>query len=273
MLHHPADNSSDFCIIELIFSHILSSLEEEIIMYQGAIALTLYTKEKNNYQYIITLEHQYLARIIDVCTTMEHYIRYAPLPELTYSYTPTAIMIDHDLSVIDPTLTPTTPHHILLEAGTSFGTGQHPSTQLLLKWLHHNDLRGKTVCDVGCGSGILGVYAAMRGADHVYGVDIMETARHDTLHHAQLNNITLDVGVHIPDQMFDIIISNCERRVLEELQSQIIHALKPGGYWIITGVIGRVWKKLQHTLPPWPLHWQDTKGPWILAGLIKDPQL
>ena len=60
-----------------------------------------------------------------------------------------------------------------LDPGLAFGTGTHPSTAMCLNWLvHHGALAGKTVYDYGCGSGILGIAAALLGAQHVWQTDI-----------------------------------------------------------------------------------------------------
>lgn len=57
--------------------------------------------------------------------------------------------------------------NILLKPGLAFGTGEHATTRLCLKWLQGAELSGKRVVDYGCGSGILSVAACLYGAAHV----------------------------------------------------------------------------------------------------------
>lgn len=74
--------------------------------------------------------------------------------------------------------------NLRVDPGLAFGTGTHPTTRLCLQWLCALPLKGKTVLDYGCGSGILAMAASALGAADVFGVDIdpqaIETARHNT---------------------------------------------------------------------------------------------
>ncbi len=53
--------------------------------------------------------------------------------------------------------------NVMLDPGLAFGTGTHPTTSLCLEWLEKTDLKGKTVIDFGCGSGILAIAAIKLG--------------------------------------------------------------------------------------------------------------
>ncbi|NJN47887.1 MAG: 50S ribosomal protein L11 methyltransferase, partial [Candidatus Competibacteraceae bacterium] len=57
---------------------------------------------------------------------------------------------------------------VYLDPGLAFGTGTHPTTALCLSWLDSAELKGKTVIDYGCGSGILAIAAAKLGAHRVW---------------------------------------------------------------------------------------------------------
>ena len=60
---------------------------------------------------------------------------------------------------------PETAGHVLkLDPGLAFGTGTHPTTRLCLEWMDGHDFSGQTVVDYGCGSGVLGIVAAIKGA-------------------------------------------------------------------------------------------------------------
>ena len=55
-------------------------------------------------------------------------------------------------------------HVLRLDPGLAFGTGTHPTTHLCLEWMDGHDSRGEQVLDYGCGSGVLGITAAIKGA-------------------------------------------------------------------------------------------------------------
>ncbi len=83
------------------------------------------------------------------------------------------------------------PHGVVLalDPGLAFGTGTHPTTALCLEWLDGIDLKGKTVLDYGCGSGILAIAALLLGAEKAIGVDNDPQALIATRENALRNNI------------------------------------------------------------------------------------
>ena len=60
---------------------------------------------------------------------------------------------------------------ILLDPGSAFGTGNHPSTRLCIEALEEEPPLGKTIADLGCGSGILSITALKLGAKSTFSVD------------------------------------------------------------------------------------------------------
>jgi ribosomal protein L11 methylase PrmA len=61
---------------------------------------------------------------------------------------------------------------LTIDAGSAFGTGRHETTQMMLETLERADVRGRSVVDIGCGSGILTEAALMLGAERVFACDI-----------------------------------------------------------------------------------------------------
>ena len=78
------------------------------------------------------------------------------------------------------------------DPGLAFGSGAHPTTHLCLSWLAEADLAGAAVLDYGCGAGILGIAAALLGANQVIAVDQDPQALIATKRNARHNNVTLD---------------------------------------------------------------------------------
>ena len=85
------------------------------------------------------------------------------------------------------------PFEILIDPKMSFGTGHHQTTWLMLKALFDEDLQGKEVLDMGCGTGILGIFAAKKGASQVLGIDIEPRAAENARENAEKNQVEMPV--------------------------------------------------------------------------------
>ncbi len=135
---------------------------------------------------------------------------------------------------------------IVLDPGMAFGTGTHPSTQLCLIALEHQEVAGKQVLDLGCGSGILGIAAARLGAAAIRAVDndpiaITATANNATLN-GLLDRFTLTegslAGLLAEGARFDIILVNILAKVITPMcDSGLGSIVNPGGLAIFSGLI------------------------------------
>jgi len=129
---------------------------------------------------------------------------------------------------------------IVIEPGMAFGTGNHETTSLMISEILNQDLNGKTVLDMGCGTGILSILASMRGADKITGIDIDSWATNSAIENAKYNNIS-NLGVilggaeAIPDKKFDFIYANIQRNILLNDMPQYCKVLKKGGELIMSG--------------------------------------
>ncbi|MBI2983233.1 MAG: 50S ribosomal protein L11 methyltransferase, partial [Chloroflexi bacterium] len=83
---------------------------------------------------------------------------------------------------------------LVLDPGMAFGTGLHPTTRQCLEAVGEIELAGRTVLDVGTGSGILAVAAAKRGASRVVAVDTDPVALRAATENAQRNSVQLEVS-------------------------------------------------------------------------------
>jgi ribosomal protein L11 methyltransferase len=79
---------------------------------------------------------------------------------------------------------------VVIDPGRAFGTGSHPTTQLCLQALQ--ELEPQPLLDVGCGSGVLSIAAALLGFDPVIGVDVEEPSIAATLENAAANGVVVD---------------------------------------------------------------------------------
>ncbi|WP_221564833.1 50S ribosomal protein L11 methyltransferase [Alkalihalobacillus sp. TS-13] len=99
-----------------------------------------------------------------------------------------AIPITEEWEIISPEEDPSTKYSIILDSMGGFGTGSHETTRDCLKMILDKDFSDKTIIDVGTGSGVLSVAAAMKGAETVIALDIEPCEREVRLN-AELNNI------------------------------------------------------------------------------------
>ncbi len=159
---------------------------------------------------------------------------------------------------------------VWLDPGSAFGTGHHETTRLALEALADLDLAGRTVIDVGTGTGLLAIAADLLGAEASYGVDVdphavavaRENARRNrsrarfavgTLARPGETSVPAspaasdglgDAGRFEPAAGLpgrcDVIVANLYAELHESLMPAYAHRLLPGGTALLTGVLGRL---------------------------------
>lgn len=120
---------------------------------------------------------------------------------------------------------------IYIELGLAFGTGSHATTQLCLEALLNTDLNGKTVIDLGTGSGILAIASAKLGASFVYGIDIDPQAVRSAIRNVQINAVSGKVSIERgsfeylkESESRDILVANLSAEDLEQNAPTIARA-------------------------------------------------
>jgi ribosomal protein L11 methyltransferase len=130
--------------------------------------------------------------------------------------------------------------NIEIQPQMSFGTGHHQTTFLLSHALLDIDFKGKSVLDVGTGTGVLGILASKLGATNVFGTDIEEGAVENALENCgrnQITNFTIvkgDIEV-VPKNNFDVIIANINKNVLLRHLSAYSILIKDNGLLLLSG--------------------------------------
>lgn len=130
---------------------------------------------------------------------------------------------------------------IIIHPRMAFGTGNHETTGLMLRAMLDLELQGKEVLDMGCGTGVLAILAAKKGASRVTAIDMDEWAYYNALDNCQLNN-TPHIQVVMGDAtqiaslgMFDYIFANINRNILLRDIPDYCLALKPKGEIYLSG--------------------------------------
>lgn len=138
-----------------------------------------------------------------------------------------------------------------IDPGTSFGTGQHETTQLCIRNIEKHMKLGDQILDLGCGSGILSIICLKLGADHVMGTDIdpicMEACRENmrrnqieqTKYHFYCGDLISDPKIKdmISVKEYDIVVANILADIIIPMAPVVYLYLKKGGYFITSGII------------------------------------
>lgn len=134
---------------------------------------------------------------------------------------------------------------ILIDPGAAFGMGDHPTTQLTLRsLLRELAVRAMpaSVLDVGCGSGVLAIAAAQRGAAPVVGIDISAAAVEATDANAHANHVgdivhasTTPLAEVVGD--YDIVLANVLAPGLIDMATDLRRVVAQGGALVISGIL------------------------------------
>ena len=127
---------------------------------------------------------------------------------------------------------------IIIEPKMSFGTGHHATTTLMIQQMLDTDLNGKTVLDMGCGTGVLAIAAIKLGAQNVKAIDIDHWSVENAQENAARNNVSLTViegGAEAISGQFDVILANINRNILLEQMPAYAASLNTSGVLCLSG--------------------------------------
>lgn len=136
---------------------------------------------------------------------------------------------------------PPAPYDIVIDPKMAFGTGHHSTTSLISTRLLDMDLTGKSVIDMGTGTGILAILAAMRGAARVDAIEIDPSAYENALDnvalngHSEINVILGDASALAGLDKADLLVANINRNIILADMASYHDAVKPGASMIFSG--------------------------------------
>jgi ribosomal protein L11 methyltransferase len=135
---------------------------------------------------------------------------------------------------------PNLKYDIVIEPKMSFGTGHHETTHMMVQHLLELDVAGKKVLDMGCGTGILAIFAEMKGAKPIDAIDIDNWCYQNSLENVERNNrkyITVYEGDAslLKNKKYDVIIANINRNILLNDMQVYASCLDENGVILLSG--------------------------------------
>jgi ribosomal protein L11 methyltransferase len=168
---------------------------------------------------------------------------------------------------------------VIIEPSRGFGTGHHASTRLCLRALSAMEVTGKHVLDLGTGSGVLAIAAALSGARSVKAVDVDPDAIESARHSATLNPLATGIDWHIGDFRdrrwetlsgcsADLVLANLTGGMLISSAERIRDFIASGGTLICSGFDANERPGVERALDL-PVCADDTEDGWV--GLVLSP--
>lgn len=135
---------------------------------------------------------------------------------------------------------PNLKYDIVIEPKMSFGTGHHETTHMMIQHLLSMDLTNKKTLDMGCGTGILAIFAEMKGARPIDAIDIDNWCYENSIENVERNNCK-QISVYegdaslLTDKKYDVIIANINRNILLNDMDRYMNCLHEEGIILFSG--------------------------------------
>ncbi len=172
-----------------------------------------------------------------------------------------------------PTLTPAGADLIVIDPSMGFGTGHHQTTRLCLRLLSTLDVRGRTVLDLGTGSGVLAMAASVAGARAITGIDIDDDAILAARRSALLNTLpepvtfqTADVST-APWPPAELVFANLTGAMLVRAAAQLAALVAPDGQLIVSGFVDSEAADVESALSAFAVTAREREDEWCACLL------
>lgn len=138
---------------------------------------------------------------------------------------------------------PKTRFNIKIEPRMAFGTGHHQTTYMMINAMLKNEkaIKGKTVMDMGCGTGVLAILAAKMKARRIYGIDIDAVAARSAFDNCHLNRVAKKVETYCGDASllqagkYNVLLANIHKNIIIQDLRAYSMSLAPEGLLIVSG--------------------------------------
>ncbi|MEO8117113.1 MAG: 50S ribosomal protein L11 methyltransferase, partial [Bacteroidota bacterium] len=131
-------------------------------------------------------------------------------------------------------------YQINIQPEMSFGTGHHETTSSMIELMLNYDFKNKSVCDMGCGTGILAIMAEKLGAAEILAIDYDENCVRNSATNLERNNsqhikVLQGDADALSEKFFQIILANINRNILLTDISKYVAAMQSGGLLFVSG--------------------------------------
>ncbi|MEE3999624.1 50S ribosomal protein L11 methyltransferase [Tenacibaculum sp. FZY0031] len=165
---------------------------------------------------------------------------------------------------------PNLKYDIVIEPKMSFGTGHHETTHMMVQHLLNLDVASKKVLDMGCGTGILAIFAEMKGAQPIDAIDIDAWCYENSLENVERNSCQ-HISVYEGDasllkgKKYDVIIANINRNILLNDMQTYANCLTENGVLLLSGFYSEDIPVIDNEVSKYSLTLKDTiqRNNWV----------
>ena len=165
---------------------------------------------------------------------------------------------------------------LIINPKMSFGTGHHQTTHMMLDFALSESFEGKSILDMGCGTGVLAILASMKGAVSVDAIDLdpwcIENATENSLKN-NCSNVNCVLGSSLTKDIptYGLIFANINRNILLEQISSYSLALIEGGVLLLSGFYQSDIESLRQCCEAEGLSYEEEKqkGDWCALKFVK----
>ena len=168
-------------------------------------------------------------------------------------------------------------YDIVIDPKMAFGTGHHATTSLIIEQLLDMGLNGKSVIDMGTGTGILAILSHMRGANDISAIEIDPVAHANAIENLKINDADV-VNLILGDasslnglSSVDVFIANINRNIITQDLESYEHALNEGGVMLLSGFYEEDIPVIMNVAEPLGLKYvtHEVKDKWSCLKLSK----
>jgi len=228
----PKEPATEILIAELGVKGFESFVETEN-------GVTAYIQKKEHNDTILNTIFVLKNKEFDISYTREEIDQVNWNSEWEKNFNP--IQVDNLVSIRAPFhKNPNLKYDIIIEPKMSFGTGHHETTHMMVQHLLNLDLENRKVLDMGCGTGILAIFAEMKGAQTIDAIDIDKWCYENSIENCERNHCK-HISVYqgdaslLTNKKYDLIIANINRNILLNDISAYANCLNNNGILLLSG--------------------------------------
>lgn len=185
----------------------------------------------------------------------------------------------NDFCVVRPPFNPAqegVQYDIIIEPKMSFGTAHHQTTSLIINFISKEEIAGKRIMDMGCGTGVFAILAMKMGAEYAKGIDIDIWAAENAKENAERNGVDVEVllgdaSLLDENEKYDIFFANINRNILIADMETYSKSIAQNGVLFLSGFYSEDVKLLEAECSQYgfELTAVETKDNWAAMRMVK----